>query len=182
MRLIHYAGMDLEAFVDNINGGHGWEWIITNTHGTRIHRGGLPAIIAAQLTRLPTSLVFPLKDIWLAEHFDTFPSPKRHFLHELGHVIDNRLPKKGIFPHTIFGKGAADRLVINLGGKPSGLRFCNGSSGIPDQYHWWGTGVYGNHSTADYFAEGFSWLPYDPTKLPDPLVTGWFNSEIFLGN
>jgi len=180
--LIQTAGMDLEAFVDSINGGRGREWIIAHTHGARIHRGGLPAAIAAQVTRLPTSLVFPSVDIWLAEYFDTFPSPKHHFLHELGHVVDNCSPSLGIIPHTIFGGGAADRLVIFLGGRPAGWRYTNGSSGIPVQYHWWGTGVYGNHSTADYFAEAFSWLPYDPVKLPDALVASWFNSGIFLVN
>jgi hypothetical protein len=177
---IQAAGWDLTSYIDSLTSGRGRDWIRINTSATRIHRGRLPATLAARVTRMPTSLVFPLIDIWLAENFDAFPSPKRHFLHELGHVVDNRIPKMGLIPHTIIGGGVADRLIEFLGGRPAGWRFCNGSAGLPARYHWQGLGSYGNHSTADYFAEAFSWLPYDLSKLPDRLVARWFKAEVFL--
>ena len=116
----------------------------------------------------------------MADEFDRFHLPKRHFLHELGHVVENKLPARRFLPPTIFGGGASDRLTGILGGKPAGWRFKNGTSGIPEQFQWKGPGIYGNHSSADYFAEAFSWLPYNATVLPDPAVADWFFREIFL--
>jgi hypothetical protein len=177
--LIQSAGNDLEAYLDPLTGGFGWDWIMRHTRGARVHRGGLFTKLAARANKLPTSLVLPYCDIWLWEDFDRFRLPKRHFLHELGHVVENRLPKSFLPPPTIFGGGASDRLTRYLGGKPAGLRFINGTSGIPEHFHWRGAGIYGNHATADYFAEAFSWLPYDKNALPHALISEWFNREIF---
>ncbi|GEM_PF-4129609 len=177
--LILAAGTDLESWLNLAAGIPGLDWIRRHTGGARVHRGGLFTQIAARVTKSPISLVLPYRDIWLAENFDTFYQPKRHFLHELGHVVENRLPKATFLPPTIFGGGASDRLTCYLGGKPSGLRYANGNSGIPDRYRWHGAGSYGNNSTADYFAEAFSWLPYDLDALPDLMVADWFISEIF---
>ena len=177
--LILAAGADLEAYLNRVGGGLGRDWIMRHTGGARFHCGGLLTKIAARITRLLTSLVLPYHDIWLAECFDCFHLPKRHFLHELGHVVENRLPKSFLLPPTIFGGGASDRLTYYLGGKPSGFRYKNGACGIPERFHWHGAGEYGNNSTADYFAEALSWLPYDLTALPDPLIADWFNREIF---
>lgn len=178
MHQIQAAGLDLEIFINNMTGGRGREWIIARTQGTRVHRGGVPTKVAARFTGLPTSLVFPYNDIWLYENFDRFHMPKRHFLHELGHVVENRLPHKYPLLSTVFGGGVSDRLTHFLGGKPTGLRFMNGISGIPERFQWHGLGVYGNHATADYFAGAFSWLPYDMAALPDPLIAQWFTTEV----
>jgi hypothetical protein len=181
VQLIASAAEDLQNYLEGIIPGRAAEWIRLHTRGTRIHRGGLFTKIAARINKLPTSLVFPYRDIWLWEDFDRFHLPKRHFLHELGHVVENNLPKKVLLPPTVFGGGASDRLTWFLGGVPSGLRFVNGTSGIPGQFHWHGVGKYGNHATADYFAEAFSWLPYDPAALPDPLIVKWFQYDVFRG-
>ena len=176
--LILAAGVDLEAYLDRVRGASGRGWIMRHTGGARVHRGGLFTKIAARVTKSPTSLVLPYDDVWLAENFDTFYQPRRHFLHELGHVVENRLPKSVFLPPTIFGGGASDRLTRYLEGKPAGLRYTNGTCGIPERFKWHGAGEYGNNSTADYFAEALSWLPYDLTALPDPLVADWFKREI----
>jgi hypothetical protein len=177
--LILAAGADLETWLNLVSGISGRDWILRHTQGTRVHHGGLFTKIAARITKSPTSLVLPYRDIWLAEHFDTFYQPKRHFLHELGHVVENRLPKSVFLPPTIFGGGASDRLTRYLGGKLAGLRYRNGTCGIPERFKWHGAGEYGNNSTADYFAEALSWFPYDLTALPDPLIADWFKREIF---
>jgi hypothetical protein len=177
--MIISAAENLSGYLDEMTGGRGVEWVIRYTQGTRIHRGGAFTKIAAYINKLPTSLVLPYHDIWLWEDFDRFHLPKRHFLHELGHVVENNLPKSLLLPPTLFGGGASDRLTRFLGGKPAGLRFMNGTSGIPKRFQWRGAGIYGNHATADYFAEAFSWLPYDQAALPDPLIARWFKTEIF---
>jgi hypothetical protein len=178
VHLIEDAAEDLEMYLDDLNHGLGCEWIAEHTWGTRFHRGGLITKIAAHFTRLPTSLVFPDHDVWFWRDFDRFQHPKRHILHELGHVIENRLPRKRFLSPSIIGGGASDRLADYLGGKPSGLRFINGTCNLPRRFLWEGAGVYGNHSTADYFAEAFSWMPIDIGALPDPMVAEWFLSEI----
>ena len=180
VELILSAAGELERYLDGILPNRGFDWIRKHTEGTRIHRGGLFTKIAASINKLPTSLVLPYMDIWLWENFDRFHLPKRHFLHELGHVVENKLPKAFLSSPTIFGGGASDRLTRFLGGKPAGLRYINGTSGIPERFHWHGVGKYGNHATADYFAEAFSWLPYDLGALPDPLVAQWFKTEVFV--
>jgi hypothetical protein len=177
--LILAAGSDFGGFISQVTGRSGQDWILHHTRGARIHRGGVFTKIAARINKLPTSLVLPYLDIWLWENFDRFHLPKRHFLHELGHVVENKLPKAFLSPPTIFGGGASDRLTRYLGGKPTGLRFMNGTCGIKERFLWHGVGVYGNNSTADYFAEALSWMPYDMTALPDPQIADWFNREIF---
>ena len=109
--LIEAASHELESYLGGIIPGRAFEWILQHTRGTRIHRGGLFTKIAARINKLPTSLVLPYRDIWLWEDFDRFYLPKRHFLHELGHVVENNLPKKFLSPPTIFGGGASDRLT-----------------------------------------------------------------------
>jgi len=99
--LILAAGTDLESWLNLAAGIPGLDWIRRHTGGARVHRGGLFTQIAARVTKSPISLVLPYRDIWLAENFDTFYQPKRHFLHELGHVVENRLPKATFLPPTI---------------------------------------------------------------------------------
>jgi hypothetical protein len=180
VELIEAVSNDLESYLEGIMQGRAADWIRQHTAGMRIHQGGLFTQIAARITGLPTSLVLPYHDIWLWKDFDHFHLPERHVMHELGHVVENNLPKKFLSSPTIFGGGASDRLTCFLGGKPAGLRFMNGTSGIPERYQWHGLGKYGNHATADYFAEAFSWLPYDRRALPHPLVELWFKSEVFV--
>jgi hypothetical protein len=179
LNLINTAAADLAVCLDGMTAGRGQGWVASHTHGTRIHHGGLFTKIAARNTGLPTSIVLPYRDIWLWPDFDRFHLPKRHFLHELGHVVENNLPKSFLSPPTIFGGGASDRLTRFLGGKPVGLRYKNGTCGIQERFIWHGVGEYGNNSSADYFAEAFSWLPYNLAALPDALIAEWFINEIF---
>ncbi len=104
--------------------------------------------------------------------------------HELGHVWDIN-SGNGICPATWCGGGLADDLTVNEGGNSSGVRWTNGTSGVPIDNQWsmYGPGYYGNTSTADYFAESFEWLLYylvNPThmnNLPNN-VLDWMISTI----
>jgi len=101
--------------------------------------------------------------------------------HELGHVWDIN-SGNGICPATWCGGGPADELTVYLGGDPGGTRWTNGTNGMPQ----WLSDVhngYGNHSTADYFAESFEWMlfylvnPNHTSYLPNTDVLNWIISN-----
>jgi len=93
---------------------------------------------------------------------------KNTVAHELAHVWDINSGKEACAA-TWCGGGHADALAEYLGGEPGGIRWNNGTSGIPVNNSWdttlSGRG-YGNNSTADYFAEAFSWSIYDLAAVP----------------
>ncbi len=140
------------------------ERLDTAVHRPRPHRKG----IYHQL--INRNFVLPALDVWL------LPGTVRQIIvPELAHVLDNALKEGGTLPATWTGGGPADALIRALGGRPHGLRFFNGSCDLPAQHLWRADagGGYGNHSSADYFAEAFAWLVYDPGKLPDKMVRDW---------
>ena len=74
-------------------------------------------------------------------------------------------------------------LTKYVGGDPKNLRFINGTSSIPKDYQWDPNnsgGGYGNHSTADYFAESFGWMIYNSTSVPQSNIINWFHAVIVL--
>jgi hypothetical protein len=94
---------------------------------------------------------------------------------------------------SIFGGGPADDLFIAMGGDPTGLRFQNGDNTPPyttpgkgvmatlSQSVQFGKNQYGNHSSADYFAETWEFAVLgasgtDSRPKPDPL--NWMNDYI----
>lgn len=76
--------------------------------------------------------------------------------------------------------GVADALTKSVGGIPSGIRWINSTSSIPDRAKWSYTvnRGYGNNSTADYFADAFSYLVIDSAKMPNLSVRMWMESTI----
>lgn len=72
--------------------------------------------------------------------------------------------------------------TIPTGGNPSGIRWINGDNGVQKGNQWLPTvkGGYGNTSSADYFAEAFSWTIVDASKVPSESIVNWINARIVL--
>lgn len=120
--------------------------------------------------------VFPSHSVYLLNNFDV-----DDVVHELGHVFENNTSNSICLP-TWFGGGAADDLIRFIEGSASGIRWANGSNGIPPNYLWDPKSsnsdvVYGNHSTADYFATAFEFAVLNQSEMPGPNgeVAIWFN-------
>lgn len=172
LKIILGAGRALNRFVEAIHPGRGNSWVLTHSAETRFHSGGLPQRLVTRVKGgSATSVVWPYRDIWLAPDFHQSPFALQHVLHELAHVIDNR-SRGGCLPAIWIGGGWGDALVSSLGGHPKGLRWTNGSCGLPAPALW-SMAVnlgYGNHSSADYFAEALSWAVVKPSSCPNPQV------------
>lgn len=125
---------------------------------------------------------------------------KRTVIHEFGHVLDNnigytrRWERRILGNHwprpldaAIFGKGPSDDLFTAMGGDPAkgslGLRFVNGDNKssylndvgamktLPEGIRFC-NGHYGNHCTADYFAETWeAMISGDDMSLPKAPLT-----------
>lgn len=175
---LEQAANDVLAYADQVTGGNGLSWMQQLFPNLSIHLGGLPQWVVTRFNRAPTSLVFPKTSVWLVPDFDRFMHPTRHLVHELAHVIDNRLSGR-LLPATFFGGGPADELARFAGGNPRGLRFRNGSCGI-DTGFLWPQGFYGNSATAEYFAEVFAHVIYEPDSLPNPGLKDWLDKNIFI--
>lgn len=179
--LLAQTGKALSAHAESILPGRAADWMRRWLSPVRFHRGGLPQWIVTRAARQSLSVVFPRRDIWLSPDFDAQSDPVQHLLHELAHVIDNTQSTRA-FPATIRGRGPADRLVHDLGGLPLGIRFSNGSCGLPALNLWSGAvnAGYGNSASAEYFAEAFAWSVIHPVHLPSPAVEPWLKINVFL--
>ena len=175
---LHQAALDLATFADRCTGGQGRAWLVRSLAPLQLHLKGFAGAVASFANRKPTSIVFPRSDVWFTQYFQRKPSPLLHIVHELAHVIDNRLSGRRL-PATIFGGGPADQLVRYLGGQPRGLRFVNGSCGLDSLYLWTVNDGYGNRASAEYFAETLAWCVYDPAGLPSPALLGWVEQNLF---
>jgi hypothetical protein len=173
LKTILEAGRALTWFIDGIQPGRGNTWVLAHSADTRFHCGGLPQRVVTRVKGgSATSVVLPFRDIWLAPDFHQSPFAVQHVLHELAHVIDNR-SRRGCLPAIWIGGGWGDALVEALGGHPKGLRWNNGTCGLPPPALW-SMAVnlgYGNHSSADYFGEAFSWTVVKPGYCPAPQVS-----------
>jgi len=171
----------LHAYAEVILPGRGKEWMTRWLSPVRFHLGGLPQWLVSRAAGHPLSVVFPRRDVWLSPGFNQLPDPRQHVLHELAHVLDNTQAAR-VLPATITGKGPADRLMQSLGGLPRGMRFSNGLCGLP-LVNQWPAAIndgYGNHASAEYFAEAFAWSVIHPPLLPSPLVVDWLKVNVFL--
>lgn len=180
LQTILAVGREIRDYVEALLPGGGAAWMQRNLGRTRLHRGGLPQWLVSAVNRQPTSLVFPVRDIWLTPDFDHYIRPHQHLTHEIGHVLDNR--SGGWLPAIWFGKGHGDRLTRFLGGRPRGLRWTNGTCGIPTSVCWTAPGASptecGDLSTADYFAEAFAWAIYDAGRCPHPGTAEWVRERL----
>ena len=156
LRLICQAGTKIRSRVNEITDGRGSAWMNGYLGGTTFKHGEFP-FTHHSYVRGTTVLLRPA---WQQNRDWT------HIVHELGHVYDDNTG--GFCWAVICGSGNADRLQKVLGGHPTGVRFLNGTRGVPRDYRW-PEGWYGNKATAEYFAEAFMYMMSDPGKVPDPL-------------
>ncbi len=176
--LLYQTGLDLRSFVERCLPGMGKAWLLQKLAPLRVHLGGAPHALATWFNRQPTSIVFPRTNLWLVADFEQRANPRLHLVHELAHILDNRLAQRSL-PATIFGGGPADRLFRALGGQPRGARFANGVASLAPALRWTVNAGYGNRSSAEYFAEAFAWSIYDPSQLPSPALLEWMQTELF---
>jgi len=158
---------DIITYVDEITDGQGEEWFGKHLEDLNIIHDGIPGNHYVW-----GNTVHLLTGAWIND-----PDPHGVFAHELGHIWDNRTGT-GLFQAINFGGGVADALVMFVGVNPSGIRWCNGTSGIPADYQW--HGGYGDHSTADYLADSFRYMIYDNSMLPQVDILNWLNAVISL--
>ncbi len=175
------AAQDLSAFAEAQAPGSGQIWMRRRLAPVHFHLGGLPQWMVTRVAAHAMSVVFPRQDVWLNKNFLTLPNPRQHIVHELAHVLDNRLGPKAL-PAAIFGGGPADRLVREMGGAARGVRYSNGACDIPPVNRWAETvgGGYGNHASAEYFAETLAWAVYYPPNLPNAAIMNWLKVNVFL--
>jgi hypothetical protein len=153
---INKAGQDIKSYADKITKGKGLTWMNYYMGGATFEHGGL---FGGSNSYVSGSTIH-LTSNWLIEG-----AP--HLAHELAHVWDNHTGTEYHHSEAIwFGGGASDYVQEVLGGgKVSGLRWANGSnSNLPSDYQF-PKGAYANHSTADYFADTFKYMIYDPIQL-----------------
>jgi hypothetical protein len=180
LQTILLASRDIQGYIENILPGQGTAWITRWLANIRFHSGGLPHRVVTYFNHTPTSVVFPYRDIWFVKNLDQYGNPRQHVTHEIGHVLDNRSGPAWL-PSIWIGKGHGDGLVRFSGGQPNGLRWNNGVSGIPAACRWTPPGApteCGDLSTADYFAEAFTWAIYNPTRCPHPGMVEWLKEKI----
>jgi hypothetical protein len=182
-KVIWDAASALKAFLDKNTGRHGKAWLKENIGRVNFYRGGLPQkVVTAANGGKPTSVTFLSNGIWLELTFEKGGNPIQHVIHEVAHVIDNTV---GRHRHALlsiwFGHGPSDELSRFLGGNPRGLRWQNGTCGVPLPLCWPSNDPatqygYGNHSSADFFAEAFSWTIINPYLVPSTIISSWINA------
>lgn len=180
MQVMLEAGLSIAGMIERkLPGVNGDNWVRYYLGRAVIHRGGLPQKVVSMANNgADISLVFVNHHVWLYPRLFQSGRPERWFVHELAHVLDNEIRRFGVW----IGGGPSDELVEALGGRPKGLRWGNGKAlegSLPMGNLWTfhNHGVapkYGDNSTADYFAECFTWLIYDETKIPEAALP-WMN-------
>jgi RHS repeat-associated protein len=177
--VIYETGAKILEYLDKKTGGNGSQWMGKYLSGIYIeHLGPISNYTYSSITLGSTIY---LNDNWLKGAWN----PATLLAHELGHVWDNRSG----WNSSIFGGGISDELAAAVGGNPQGFRYLNGTTyskycsrgfsctrGIPEGNLWPETnphGAYGNKSTADYFAETFTWSVFDPDLVPKGAAEWW---------
>ena len=168
------AGNDIGAMISRCFPGYdGKYWVWKNLGKAIFHKGGLPQKLVGWANKSDSiCLVFVNRHVWLSPKLFQLPGPKRWLVHELGHVLDNHFHSMGVW----FGGGPSDRLVEILGRRPKTLRWQNTKSlqqSIPSTCMWTihnnnKPPKYGDNSSADYFAECFTWMVYNEEYIPNP--------------
>jgi hypothetical protein len=172
LRTILSAAEMLVAKLNQINGVNGLSFMNSIFSNITIGR----SIFGSSYVRNDTIL---LTKSWLVGGED-----EQHFIHELAHVVDNRLGTGQCSEPTFCGGGPADDLARYVGGDPDSSslwRWMNGTSGIPNTHQWKekAHSGYGNEGTTEYFAEAIGWWAYDDSNLP-PDVGIWIETFIYL--
>jgi len=181
VRILNDA-IDIKNAADRITHGNGKSWMKENIPSVTFYLDDVPQNVVSFFNDgQETSFVFPNSIVHLAEGFENLDPNLHHVPHEVFHTIDNR-SQKGVIPATIIGGGYGDRLATFVGGDPKGLRFMNGTSGIPEEMAWRDNvnNGYGNTSTADYLAEAYVWTFFNPSNNPNQSVTNWIIGRVLM--
>lgn len=184
--IIHAAGLQIQSYVNVITHGNGQNWMPKNLQGIYFSSDNPFA-----------SMGIDQKHILLAMSFDTSywgpnRTPNSMIIHEIGHVLDNKIGSEYKFqigiqgialaiPPVISGNGPADWMIKFLGGHGSFPRYQGGVSFSDSTNLWKGHGddlLYGNNSSADYFANTLEFSVVSPSLVP-PSARLWMNSFIF---
>ncbi len=164
--------------------GNGRGWMLPNLGGTNFHQGDLMQIVVIGIVNPFTKngalgiVPFHTRDVYLTKAGINTNT----ITHELGHALDISTGTS-ICPATWCGGGMADALIEFIGGAPSGIRWMNGANDVPEDYRWYSYtsgGGYGNNSTADYFAEAFTWMLFDPSAIPSTDILLWLQRSLLL--
>ena len=108
------AAQDLSAFAEAQAPGSGQIWMRRWLAPVHFYRGGRPQWVVSRVAAHATSVVFPRRDVWLNKNFLILPNPRHHIVHELAHVLDNRLGPKAL-PAAIFWRWARGPLGARNG-------------------------------------------------------------------
>jgi hypothetical protein len=159
------AGAWIDAYVTNLTGKSGQEWIKKYLNSTIFHINGKVINSAYQINI--RGFVFPFADVYPPDKFTAFV-----VVHELGHVLDNHLG--GDKPAVWFGGGAADQMLKDLGGHPELVPFphCLDRSDYRVRYaglEAWPEYMNGSKNPADDFADTFL-VAVVGDELPVPKV------------
>jgi hypothetical protein len=173
------TGNDIEATVSNLTNGNGKGWMYSNLSDVLFVHSSISDLALSQLSSKGNQIL-GMTPIGLPLIIIATPGmTKQTIAHELAHVWDNSADN-GLCASTWCGGGPADELAKFAGGNPSGVRWNNGTSEIPQNYQWqpFANGGYGNNSTADYFAESFAWMIYNPKYIPQKSILYWMAAII----
>jgi hypothetical protein len=166
------AGNKILEYANGVTSGKGLDWMNYYLGGTVFTH----SFFAGRLKGFVIGNTVNLGSDWIHGGWD----PTALVVHELGHIWDNN--SKGMGSNAaIFGGGISDKFAEVFNGNPTGLRFSNGVTGMPQ----WGSthldtngNPYGNSGTSEYFAESFSFSILDPKNLPDPTIASTIQSII----
>jgi hypothetical protein len=162
LQLISYTGSVIENRVDTLTGGYGNEWMTEYLGGANFKPRGsvLGSILGANDYTIGNNVNLHNNFGMAGTIYDLVG----HLTHELGHVWDNHTSPGSVY----IGGGVGDQYTRYLGGDPQGIRFINGTSGIPIDQQWstyYPSLKHGDDGTSESFAFAFEYLIIDPSKL-----------------
>ena len=174
---VWYAAIAIRHSIASVREDNGINWMRTYFGGTNFFIGGWNE------TMLRSCVGPSAHEVRFVSNFENLrfrtKTTTGMIIHELGHVLDNRMGPNSLNSSVIGGGGPADELVRFIGGDVTiPLRFW-GVTYIPDKNSFLDDYEYGNNSSADYFAQTFAVLMVDKGKEPE-LAGLWLTAYLQL--
>jgi len=192
---IYQAAVEVSNYVDGMNAGTGDSWVRKYMGGTTLEYGSLETDFWFLQSVVPMQPGF-LSNIAFPQPVNNYANPftnivnlipgftEHTVIHELIHVTDNKSRPDGGCCALIQGGGISDKMMYDLSSNPNFMvmfpvRFIGG---IPGSVPAWVPDTrYGNHSTADYFAEAFALTIDNPNKVNIPVdATQWVHDFVLV--
>jgi len=151
------AGIAIENKISTLTDGNGRGWMLQQLGDTSFQQNNLVQKTVMGILNIfnPAGIAGVVPGVGKGQSIflDNSGINPGTMVHELGHVLDNNTGSN-LCAATWCGGGMADALNKSVGGIPSGIRWSNSTSSIPDRANWSyiANKGYGNNSTADYFA------------------------------